>query len=161
VSTLNKNIESLLSAGIRDIVSQGLHVKDGVIALQEVLDNAGVSFSNPFVYETMFRTEVNIAYAAGRQIQNSDPAIREILFGYSYAAIDDERITDICSQLNGTIAAVDDPIWDTCTPPNHYNCRSTLIEVFKDDDNASSTEVPNVKPDEGFDRTPEQMISYG
>lgn len=68
---------------------------------------------------------------------------------YEYSAILDVVTTDICRNLDNKIWPVDDPRWDRLTPPNHFNCRSLLIPVTKNDNWKTSSGLPN-----GIDAAP-------
>ena len=46
-----------------------------------------------------------------------------------YIAVGDELTRDDHEALNGLILPINDPIWDTITPPNGYNCRCSVIGV--------------------------------
>jgi SPP1 gp7 family putative phage head morphogenesis protein len=54
---------------------------------------------------------------------------KDVLPNLEYSAVMDENTSDICEPLNGIIAPVDDPIWDTISPLNHFNCRCVLLQV--------------------------------
>lgn len=79
-------------------------------------------------------TEYNTAIGQGSsavawsQIQEQ----KDVLPFLKYSAIDDERTDDICIALNGLVAPVEDPIWDSCSPLNHYNCRCVLEQLAED-----------------------------
>ena len=48
-----------------------------------------------------------------------------------YVAIIDKHTSDICRQLDGTIANTTDTFWHTHTPPNHFNCRCHVEKIDK------------------------------
>jgi hypothetical protein len=48
--------------------------------------------------------------------------------GVQFSAHIDDRTTDICEMLNGTIWALGDP--DIQVPPIHFNCRSRVVPVI-------------------------------
>lgn len=54
---------------------------------------------------------------------------KDVLPNLEYSAVMDENTSDICEPLNGVIAPVDDPIWDTISPLNHFNCRCLIMQV--------------------------------
>jgi SPP1 gp7 family putative phage head morphogenesis protein len=66
---------------------------------------------------------------------------KEALPYLQYIATEDELECEICSQFNNLLAPVDDPIWDTCYPENHFRCRCLVIQVDK-------YEEVNLTPDE-------------
>lgn len=44
---------------------------------------------------------------------------------------------EICAPLNGMVAPVDDPVWNTVMPDNHFNCKCTVLQR---DDTYQATE---------------------
>ncbi len=139
-------------------LEEGKTVKEWVEELGEdgILKTVGFHQSNPWYLETVFRTNISTAYNAGRlmQIQRSKDKIKYL----EYVAIDDNRTTPICRKLDGTKLPPDDPFWATYTPPNHFNCRSTVRAIFKGSEEAKRVrerkpkDIPPVP--EGFAASP-------
>lgn len=50
---------------------------------------------------------------------------------YTFVAVDDDRTSEICSELSGRTFAPNDPNLDRYTPPLHHNCRSYLAVNLK------------------------------
>lgn len=50
---------------------------------------------------------------------------------YTFVAVDDDRTSEICSELSGRTFAPNDPDLDRYTPPLHHNCRSYLAVNLK------------------------------
>ncbi|MBC8105176.1 MAG: minor capsid protein [Anaerolineae bacterium] len=141
-------LENRLQRTLLTTTQQGLGVREGTKALRHAFEDEGFAPEENYRLEAMFRTQTQIAYSAGRENSLSDPAIQEILWGFEFAAIQDDRTTELCISLDGMRRPKDDPVWKTYTPPNHYNCRSTVIEIFDEED---ATPVPaGLKPVEGF-----------
>lgn len=124
----------------------------------EILSKIGFHENNPFYLETVFRTNTISAYNAGRweEIQRN----KENIAFLEYVAIDDSRTTEICSALDGIRLPPDDPFWKTHYPPNHFNCRSQVIEVspdevevfgYKETDKDKIDEINGVPIPKGFD----------
>jgi SPP1 gp7 family putative phage head morphogenesis protein len=82
---------------------------------------------------TIVRTNFNDAYNQGRLAMYNDKNVNDYIAAYQYSAILDDVTTDFCREYDGKVYEKDDPIWSSITPPNHYNCRSTIIPVFIDD----------------------------
>ena len=115
----------------RRIVEQGMHAREGIAEMRKAFDNAGLTPRNPYLLETLVRTQVQTAYSAGRWNANQDPAIQEILWGYHYATTGDDRVRVHHEALDGTVLPKDDPRWSTLWTPNGYSCRCETIEVFE------------------------------
>lgn len=85
-------------------------------------------------FETVFRTNVQTAYCAGRlmQYKNAKNEAYELLF------MDDERTSETCRSLQskcaGRAIAKADRFWEVVGyPPYHYNCRTTLRAVYREE----------------------------
>jgi SPP1 gp7 family putative phage head morphogenesis protein len=70
------------------------------------------------------------SYESGRARGWGTPQVREKLWGLRYSAILDGRTTQLCRGLDGTTLPLGDPFFSQWTPPNHFNCRSLLVEVW-------------------------------
>jgi SPP1 gp7 family putative phage head morphogenesis protein len=101
--------------------------------------------------ETIFRTNMATAYSAGRQQLAAKVKATHPYFLFD--GVDDDRQTDECADLDGTILHQDDPFWEKHTPPMDYNCRSQLIVITGEDMEAmggETDELPDADPGEGF-----------
>lgn len=76
-------------------------------------------------------TERQTAIASGQQgyLWNKIEDEAELFPFLTFTAVMDKNTTDECSHLNGITAKVGDPVWRTCYPPNHWNCRSSVIQT--------------------------------
>lgn len=151
-------LEREVSAAVAEAVRQGLPTRAGADLVRRAFDSAGASAENPYVFETIYRTQLQTAYSAARWNQNEDPAIQEILWGYEYVAVMDDRTTDLCVELDGVRQPKDSAFWSRFTPPNHYGCRSQYIEIFTDQRIAEPTSVPSVTPFPGFANNPGEVF---
>lgn len=144
-------IRSKIADAAAEAIRRGDHVRKGAGLIREAMTASGVTPQNPYLAETLYRTSLQESYAAARWQANQAPEIQEILWGYEYASTVDDRTTELCLDLDGMRRKKDDPVWRRYTPPNHYNCRSQIIEIFVDDEEAKSTRVPRVElPESGF-----------
>jgi SPP1 gp7 family putative phage head morphogenesis protein len=77
--------------------------------------------------ETEYKTAIGQSQMASKwsDIERN----KDVLPNLEYSAVMDENTSDICEPLNGIIAPVDDPIWDTISPLNHFNCRCLVMQV--------------------------------
>jgi SPP1 gp7 family putative phage head morphogenesis protein len=100
-------------------------IKDGesLSSVVGVLDDEGRKMSDDSI-ERYARTKSTEVYNKGRK-EYFDAS--GVVTAYQYAAILDDRTSDICDGLDGLIFDKDDcPI-----PPMHFNCRSTLVPITK------------------------------
>ena len=124
-------VERAAQTAVQETVGRGLHVTAGRKVLRRKLAAAGMGSVKPYLLETLVRTQMAIAYSAGRQHANSDPAIAEILWGYEYVTVGDDRVRDNHRELDGLRLAEDDPRWNDLATPNGFNCRCAMITIFK------------------------------
>lgn len=137
VRTLGADVDEKVGRAMADIAREGLHTSGGVARLREAFDAAGIGPQADWQLENLYRTQVQTAYSAGQWNANQDPIIREILWGYEYTTVGDDRVRPSHAAMDGMRAGKDDPIWQTHFPPCGYNCRCTAIEIYKGDPGAS------------------------
>ncbi len=114
---LIKNIEA--GNGLKDFLG---------MTKTDVLSKVGLGNAGGWYWETVYRTNVQTAYNAGRMMgyEEDRPLALELV------VIDDARTTDICRQYagKGFILPYDDPFWKTHIPPFHFNCRTTVRAIY-------------------------------
>jgi len=115
-------------------------------ALEDLMGDGELSLGR---LQTTVRTSVFDAFNEARFDYFTDPALEGFVQAFQYSAVLDEHTTDICSSLNGSVYAADDPVWGSITPPNHFNCRSLLIPIVEGD-KWKQSEPPTVDPQKGF-----------
>lgn len=94
----------------------------------EILPGKGIK---PRRLETIFRTNVQGAYMAGRykgmvEASDSHPF-------WMYSAVMDGRTRPAHQLLNGRVFRWDDQIWNVIYPPNGYNCRCRVRPLTQAD----------------------------
>jgi len=93
---------------------------------------SGLDFGNTSNYwDTVFRTNIQSAYQAGHYDQMM--SVSKDLPIFQYVSIEDDRTSEICQEYDGITLRNDDKFWDTNYPPNHMNCRSTVIALSEED----------------------------
>lgn len=129
-----------------------LHTQAGIQAIRNAFDAAGVVPDSESSLETLYRTETAKAYGAGRWQADQSNAIQEILWGYEFLTVGDDRVRETHAAMEGTRAAKDDPIWRKWFPPCGYNCRCQAIPIYIDDPDLASVNKPDniPEPDLGF-----------
>ncbi len=161
---IRSQLEVAVTEATASAVAGNVTTREGAQRVRDAFDAVGVTPENAYQAESLFRTNVNTANMAGRLNANSDPDLDEIIWGYEYVSVGDDRVRPAHAALDGIRLPKDDPRWAEIMPPNGYGCRCTVIEIFVDDDIASPIEpVPEVVvdgntvrvgADEGFEFNP-------
>jgi SPP1 gp7 family putative phage head morphogenesis protein len=79
----------------------------------------------------VFRTQTLLAYGAGKQDFENSPDVRDILWGYKYVTVGDDRVRPAHAAMEGTTSPKDDPFWARNNPPNGWACRCTAIPLYE------------------------------
>lgn len=125
----------------------------------------------PNYWETVFRTNTQTAYMAGKLMQYEK--LNNIV-AYQLLIIEDVRTSKICRRLltqsgRGMIIPVDHQFWKKYGfSPYHMNCRSSIRAIFKNQigkdrivtDNPSMKSFVKFKPQKGFGGNPLEKGSF-
>jgi SPP1 gp7 family putative phage head morphogenesis protein len=130
---------------------------------EEILPGGGVRKRlTGWRLETIFRTNVQSAYNAGRYKQMTENASRRPW--WMYDAVEDSRTRPAHAAMDGRVYRSDDPVWDRWYPPNGFNCRCTVRTLSDRDMDRrglkESVAPPKTDPDEGFDYNPGQEVKW-
>ncbi len=111
----------------------------------------------PWRLETIFRTNIQTAYQAGRYKQMAEMA--DVRPYWMYDAVNDNRTRPAHRAMDGKVFRADDPIWDSWYPPNGFNCRCRVVALSEHQLKRKGLKVEkgksvNVKPDMGFEYNP-------
>ncbi|GEM_PF-2342047 len=118
---------------------------------QKLLENGGLAGRNPMYWETVYRTNMQTSYNAGRamEFQRTQPEYLEFI------GVEDERQTDICSKRSGIILPASHAFWKSNWPPLHFNCRSTVRPVPQEEIDYIKQTNPT------WERTPDRNLPIG
>lgn len=163
---LGNAAEKAAKQAMLEITQKGVHSREGIMILRRNLDAIGVTAESSYLLETLVRTQISIGYGAGRWDVMQDPDIQEILWGYEYSAVDDDRVRANHLALDGIQLPKNHPKWSEIWPPNGFNCRCTTFEMFDPPDGykefPDKVEVEGVsvipEPDIGWDFNPGEMF---
>ena len=145
---------------IRVAIEKGSTLTDFIKRAEK--DIAELSEVYPGYMENVFRTNMQSAYSAGRELQfkKNPPEYVEI------QGIEDTRQCDICGPRDGIILTYDDPWWADNIPPYHFQCRCHRRGISKEEaeilgvKQTDATNLPTDKPLDGFGGNPLKEESF-
>lgn len=149
--------QGLTGEQFRELLEKRMQVA-GWWGKQTVINPEGVAqkvtLGTPWRIETIFRTNTQSAYMAGKWQQFYDnKADRPFL---EYVAVLDSSTRPSHRALHGFIAPVTDSRWNSIMPPNGYNCRCRVRALTAKQAQARNKDlkVPQDFPDQGFSNNP-------
>ncbi len=148
LNNLSDKVEKQLDETVGLLISEGASTREGIKVLNETFDVLGITPRNSFQIESIFRTQSQLAYSAGRWQADQDPDIQEILWGYKYVTVGDSRVRPAHVELDGMTAPKDDPIWRIFWTPNGWACRCQILSILEPQRKRGPPK--DAKPDEGF-----------
>lgn len=122
-------VEKAKTEYLKQLTGQTSSMTDFVKTLQADAD--GVGYAG--YYEMVYRTNIQTDYNAGRAMEmaNNQPVALEFI------GIEDSRQSEICAARSGVILPYNDPWWESNWPPLHYNCRSTVRAIYREEAEAT------------------------
>ena len=137
-------------------ISEGKTFGDWRKRVDGIMEARGWEGLSPSRLNTIFRTNIQSAYSAGRYAQMKAIADRRPY--WQYDAVNDGRTRPSHLAMDGKVYHHDHPIWNTWVPPNGYNCRCRLVSLSPEEVQEEGLEVEtrgtDLKPDEGFGFNP-------
>jgi SPP1 gp7 family putative phage head morphogenesis protein len=165
VKRASEAVERDLQERLQEAITSGQHVRGGITALRDAFEANGLTPRNSFTLEAIFRTQTQLAYGAGRWTADQDPDVQEILWGYRYVTMEDDRVRPEHAGFDGVTLPKDDPFWDESWPPNGWACRCTAVSIFEPrsrfEPRAVDVDGKIVAPsvDDGFGFNPGKLFS--
>lgn len=97
------------------------------------LTPVGVGQIQPFRLDTILRTNSTEAFNEGIKDSVDSEVEEGTVIGFEYSAIIDGRQTDVCDFLDEKKFRPRGTALNSLTPPNHFNCRSVLIPITREE----------------------------
>lgn len=136
---LLSDIRGALETALQD----GQTLKQFITALQPTLESQGwwgqqvivdsqgvgelVQLGSPRRLKTIYQTNLQSAYMAGRKASMEDTADTHPF--WRYVAILDGKTRPSHRALSGQVYRHDDPVWSAIYPPNGFNCRCRVTAL--------------------------------
>lgn len=123
-----------------DTLAKGETRADFHKAVDALTSDAGVEQLASFELDTVFQTNSNKAYSAGRLEQMKEPGLMDALPYWQYWTAGDLRVRPAHAALDGFCARAVDAVWLKIYPPNGFGCRCSVIPILPEDAPAGSDE---------------------
>lgn len=123
-------VESKLRETVNQLIQDGTPVRKAIPVLRDAFQLLGLSPKGDYQLETIFRTQSQVAYQAGRWKSDQDPDVQKLLWGYRYSTVGDSRVRPEHRALEGVTLPKNDDFWQIFWPPNGWNCRCTVIPLY-------------------------------
>jgi SPP1 gp7 family putative phage head morphogenesis protein len=124
---------------VKEMTEALVNEKGTVVSFGEFKEAAGEIFD--LYNSTWLKTEYDTAIGQAQESVKweSIEKNKEVLPYLRYSAVMDANTSEICAPLDGIVAPVDDPIWNTIAPLNHFNCRCLLEQLDKEEGEKKET----------------------
>lgn len=143
---------------VRTLLREGQTIETFRESLGEHMEQRGWTRLRPWHANLIARQNLQSAYQHGRYERAAEVADRRPY--WQYVAITDSVTTSLCRHLDGAVRRHDDPLWERYYPPNHFNCRSTVLNMSEREVKRRNIRVPEhgamprEKPGKGFGKRP-------
>lgn len=144
-------LEQRINAELAEVTAAGLSQAEARRTLIQSLERMGVSAKSHSYLDTLIRTHSQLAFNAARwSAMNVDPNV----WGFKYVTARDDSVRPSHAKMEGLTRPKEAKIWLRIWPPNGWNCRCQVVEVY---DAVSvrytdSADIKRYKPDPGFSK---------
>lgn len=112
---------------IAQALEQGTPQREVIKKFRSILDGAGHRRLGEFHLETIFRTNIQMAYGVGRR-RGLEEVADDLPF-WQYSAVLDDRSRPTHRALDGVVLPASHPFWNSHYPPWDFMCRCTVIAL--------------------------------
>jgi len=161
---MNTDMLAQVRASLDSALANGTPYKEWADSITPILQSGGwwgrkevldpltgqpivAQLGSPWRLETIFRTNMQSAYAAGAWQEIEAQA--EIAPFLMYDAVDDFRTRPLHAKWDRTVLPVKHTWWNSHYPPNGYNCRCGVIQLSAEEVEALGLQVAREAPDDG------------
>lgn len=146
---------------VTSAIAKGTTLADFKRAVEQKLtDEWGKA--KPAVVETIFRTNVQAAYNAGRLEQFDEPLVKHFRPYRGWSVVVDNRTTEhICLPLRSLVVPANSAFANSHVPPLHFRCRTGILALSAQDAGESvkaGGRTPHVPVQEGFGGDPHKGV---
>ena len=122
-------------AAIDKAISKGTSLQEFRKDFDNIVKQHGWSYngSRGWRSKTIFATNIQTAYAAGRYKQMIDPDVLKRRPYWQYLVGDSKKHRKEHLKWNGLILPANDPFWETHYPPNGWGCKCRVRSLSEND----------------------------
>jgi SPP1 gp7 family putative phage head morphogenesis protein len=101
--------------------------------VNRIISEAGADALSAFEIDTVFNTNVQKAYSAGRFEQMTDETVMTALPYWQYWTVGDNRVRPEHAAIDLFVARAIDPVWRKIYPPSGFNCRCSVVPITEEE----------------------------
>lgn len=139
-------LEDLLAL-LQRAMEEGWTLREFQQEAPAVLERHGYTGLTPYQTDNIFRTNMQVAFQAGRYRQMTRPDVLRARPYWQYDAVNDRRTRPTHRALDGKVFRADDPFWDTWYPPNGFRCRCSVRSLSEEEVRRQGLVVESGVPD--------------
>lgn len=123
------NLSRSVIARVQYALEDGDTLQDFARGVREDTVLLGISPASSSYLETVYRTNVQTAYGAGRFRQLTNPDVMEVRQFVQYRTAGDNRVRENHALLDGVIFDASSEDWHRVAPPNGFSCRCSIVSL--------------------------------
>lgn len=131
-STITDDILKQAKIVLRNGITQGLSVIEVIGQLNKIFEPYDPAFDGSRL-ETIIRTNYMKVYNNTKQAYFKPAQDAGEIVAYQYSAIIDSRTSDFCRDHDKKIYLANSSFMQNSEPPNHFNCRSIVIPITREE----------------------------
>lgn len=149
------DLVKLVSDGLEEALKNGETMPQFRERILKAIENQGWK---EYRLETIFRTNMQTAYSAGRYLKMQ--AVKKTRPYWQYMAVMDKRTRPSHAILNGLVYPADHEFWNSNYPPNGFRCRCGVITLSDRQVQDQNLEVQTKMPEPGVWTDPKTNMEY-
>ena len=146
---------NLVHGGIAEALENGETLAGFKKRIAETIEREGWKSHR---VETIFRTNLQSAYSAGRYAKQQ--ATKALLPYWRYVTVGDSRVRPSHAVLSGKVFPADHPFWDGNYPPNGFKCRCAVQALSKGQVRRMGLDVETAMPGDCMWTDPKTGMEY-
>jgi len=144
---------------LQEAIEQGQTKEQFRQTMNEYLVKNGYKGIGAWKSDTIFRQNVQTAFAIGHYESMTDPTVKQLRPYWRYVTAGDSAVRDAHDVMDGKVYPADDPIWDIWYPPNGFRCRCIVVSLTEGQVERKGLEISSAEkvpgyPDDGFGVNP-------